>query len=110
MAVLDFNAYRLEYFVEGEGYYDEEGDYHKDEGHWECAGRCNAVPAGANNVITLPDGKEAQFSFTIHIHNPLCREFTYGERLRLTTVNGCEQRNLTVKGFARYQHQAKVYA
>lgn len=112
MAVLDFEAYSLEYFVEGTGYYDDNGDYVKSEGRWVSAGRCNAVPAGRNNVITLPDqnGQQIAFSFTIILHDPNSREFIYGEKLRLTTINGMEQRELTVKGFSRYQLQCKIYA
>ncbi len=112
MAVLDFNAYRLEYFVEGQGDYDANGDYEDVEGKWVCAGRCNAVPAGRNNVINLPDedGRQAVFSFTITLHDPCSREFKYGDRIRLTTVYGMERKELTVKGFARYQWQCKIYA
>lgn len=110
MAVLDFEAYKLEYFVEGEGFYDDNGDYHGEEGTWVSFGECNAVPAGRNNIVVLPDGRQETFSFTIHIHDPKGREFKYGEKLRLTTVFGKETIDLTVKGFARYQHQCKVYA
>lgn len=112
MGVLDFNAYELEYFVEGQGTYDENGDYQKSEGEWVSVGRCNAVPAGRNNLIALPDGNGTQtlFSFTIILHDPKSREFLYGERIRLTTIGQMEVRNLTVKGFARYQHQCKIYA
>jgi hypothetical protein len=110
MAVLDFNAYKLEYLVEGQGYYDGNGDYQPAEDAWVEYGRCNAVPAGRNNVIGLPDGQTIAYSFTIILHEPKCREFKYGERLRLTTVFGCEQVELSVKGFARYQYQAKIWA
>ena len=112
MAVLDFNAYELEYLIEGQGYYDENGDYHAGVSEWVCYGRCNAVPAGRNNVIGLPneDGKKVTFSFTIILHNPVSREFKYGEKIRLKTIKGMETIELTVKGFARYQHQCKVYA
>lgn len=110
MAILDFNAYNIEYLQRGEGYYDEEGGYHAGTDVWVSLGRCNAVPAGIKNVIVLPDGARENFSFTIHIHNPRCREFKYGESIRLTTVFGMEEVLLTVKGFARYQHQVKVWA
>lgn len=110
MAVLDFKAYYLEYFQEGAGYYDNDGDYHPNEGVWVSVGKCNAVPAGRHNIINLPDGFKDTFSFTIGGLNPRGREFQYGERIRLTTVFGCEKIPLTVKGFARYQHQCKIWA
>ena len=110
MAILDFEAYNLELLEEGTGYYDENGDYHFAESQWINIGKCNAVPAGRNNVINLPDGSMETFSFTIHLHDPRSREFKYGERIRLTTVFGSEQIGLVVKGFARYQHQCKIFA
>lgn len=110
MPILNFNAYFLEYLKEGKGEYDENGDYHLGKDEWIPVSRCNAVPAGRNNIINLPDGQKETFSFTIILHNPMSREFIYGERLRLTTVNGCGQINLVVKGFARYQHQVKIFA
>lgn len=110
MGVLDFNAYKLEYLVEGDGYYDENGDYQRGQDKWVPYGECNAVPAGRNNVVSLPDGSTVTFSFSIILHDPQSREFKYGERIRLTTVFGKEVISLTVKGFARYQYQCKVYA
>ena len=113
MPILDFEAYKLSYYVESEGHYDEEdGHYEAAEGRWVCCGRCNAVPAGRNNLIGLPDGdgRQVMFSYTIILHNPASREFMYGEKIRLTTIRGMETKELTVKGFARYQHQCKIYA
>lgn len=110
MGILDFDAYSLEYLQEGEGYYDDDGRYHKAEDIWVSLGRCNAVPGGINSVIVLPDGQKEKFSFQIILHNPRCREFKYGETIRLTTVFGSEVHELSVKGFARYQHQAKIWA
>ena len=111
MGVLDFNAYEIEYLSEGTGHYDDNGDYQgNSEGTWINAGRCNAVPAGRNNVIALPDGRQISFSFTIILHDARAREFKYGERIRLTTVFGKETIELTVKGFARYQYQCKIFA
>lgn len=110
MSILDFEAYGLEYLKRGEGYYDNNGDYHIGNDEWISVGRCDAVPAGSRNIVNLPDGQMETFSFVIHIHNPKSREFKYGESIRLTTPFGCEQHTLTVKHFARYQHQCKIYA
>lgn len=108
MAILDLKGYRLEYFQEGVGSYDENGDFDESAGIWVSVGKCDAVPAGKNNVVTLPDGRKETFSYTIYL-NRKAREFKYGERLRLTVL-GSEVINLVVKGFARYQHQCKVWA
>ena len=108
MSVLDFKGYSLEYFQEGVGSYDENGDYQKDAGVWVSVGKCDAVPAGRNNVIQLPDGTKIAYSFTIYLSSKV-REFHYGERLRLKIL-GRETKELKVVGFARYQHQSKVWA
>ncbi len=110
MAILDFEPYRLNYLVEEEGYYDANGDYHNGEKHWECIGRCNAQQSGGYQVITLPDGSDERYSFTIWVHNTFLREFKRGEKIRLITVHGCERIELTVKGFSRHQTHCKIYA
>ena len=110
MGVLDFEAYELEYLSQNGGRYNASGDYVKGSDEWVNVGRCNAVPAGRNNVIGIPDGQTTTFSFTIILHDPNSREYKYGERLRLKTINGSETIDLTVKGFARYQYQCKIYA
>lgn len=103
MGILDFEAYWLEYLQETtEGYYDDNGDYQPGEEQWQTFGRVNAAPPSGPNRITLPDGHQDTFSFSIHIHNPRCREFYCGEKIRLTNPYG-EKFNLTVKGFARHQ-------
>ena len=110
MGILDFEAYWLEYQQEEtEGYYDDNGDYHPGEEVWLPFGRVNAAPPSGPNTITLPDGHTDTFSFSIHIHNPRCRAFLHGEKIRLTNAYG-EKYELTVKGFMRYQTECRIQA
>lgn len=103
MGILDFEAYRLEYLQEeSEGYYDDNGDYIPGEKVWKSFGRVNVAPPSGPNIVTLPDGHTDTFSFEIRIHDPRCREFSCGEKIRLTNPYG-ERFELTVKGFARHQ-------
>ena len=110
MGILDFEAYWLEYLQEEtEGYYDDNGDYHPGEEVWMPFGRVNAAPPSGPNTVTLPDGHTDTFSFSIHIHNPRCRQFHCGEKIRLTNPYG-EKYELTVKGFMRYQTEYRIKA
>ena len=104
MGILDFEAYWLEYQQgTSEGYYDDNGDYQPGDEVWMPFGKVNAAPASGPTRITLPDGHMDTFSFSIHIHDPRCREFRCGEKIRLTNPYG-EIFTLTVKGCARHQN------
>lgn len=100
--------YTLEYQKVTKGTYDIKGDYQNGSSEWVSIGKCDAVPAGRNNVIQLPDGKTETFSYVIRSLSPECREFKYGEKLRLSF--GGQIIYLSVKGFARYQLQSKIWA
>ena len=110
MGVLDFNGYSLQYFKEGAGSRDERGIYHPGTDEWIPMGSCNAQQSGGYQIISLPDGSKEYYSFTIIVRNPHCREFKYGERIKLTTMRGCEDIPLTVKGFSRHYNFCKIYA
>ena len=111
MPVLDFQAYDLSYQKEAsEGYYDEKGIWHKGTDEWVNVGKCNAQQSGSYQVISLPDGREEHYSFTIYVHDPRLREFKYGEKLMLRSMRGMEDIELTVKGFSRHYNLCKIYA
>lgn len=84
MAVLSFSAHTLSYKQE-EGYRDQEtGDYIKSNSKWiedYCA--CDIVPAGKANEIQIPDGTIETYSYTISNLPVSCREFQYGDRVRI---------------------------
>ena len=108
MGVLDLKAYRLEFFAEGSGHRDENGEWVSEPSGWKCVGPCDAIPAGKNNTIQLPDGLFDTFSYTIRNLPVGCREFVAGEKIRLSGPGMSVV--LEVKGFARYQHQCKIWA
>lgn len=110
MGVLDFEAYWLEFSERtSDGYYDDNGDYQPGEEEWQSLGRVNAAPPSGPNLITLPDGHTDTYSFSIHIHNPKCREFYHGDKIRLTNQYG-NVFTLKVKGFARHQNKCIIQA
>ena len=67
MAVLDFDAHTLDYLHVTDGYEDDNGDYVQGSEEWvENYCKCDIVPAGKANVITIPDGSAKNYSYTIY--------------------------------------------
>jgi hypothetical protein len=111
MPILKMKPHILEVLSLTEEYEDENGDFHKGKEEWVEVSKCDAVPAGQANRITLPDGVELQYSYTIHLPKNV-REFLVGEKVRV--VFFCEgtlqeKKQFTVKGFHRYQHKSKMW-
>lgn len=111
MAVLDFAAHTLSYQDVTQGYEDPEtGDYIKGSSSWvENAYKCDIVPAGKANQIAIPDGSVQTYSYTIYNLPQDCREFQYGEKIRINFFSKGNGKVFTVLGFHRYQHQCKIW-
>ena len=107
MSVIDLVPHTLRYLKVNDGYEDENGDWHKGSEEWSEPIACHAVPAGAANIITFPDGTTATYSYAIGRLAPDCREFMIGDKI-LLNVLGIE-RSFQVKGFHRYQLQCKLW-
>ena len=106
MSVLDIKPHRLSYLVAGEGYEDENGDYHEGESHWEGEIECDAVPKGAAVEKEFEDGVVRTYSHEVYLPAD-CRDFCIGDRIRIDLL-GCDREG-TVKGFHRYQYQCKMW-
>ena len=111
MSVLDFAAHTLDYFVRGQGYENEDGDYIKGEDSWvEDYAKCDIVPAGKANTITTTDGQIEPYSYTIYNLPVTCRKFNYGDKVRIKLYGSPDDvREFIVKGFHRYQMQCKMW-
>ena len=113
MAVLDFAAHYLGYLDSlSEGYTDRKtGDYVDGKEKWiDDYCRCDIVPAGQANQIPIPDGQVETYSYTIYNLPRSCREFKYGDRIRVKMYGSDDDvREFTVKGFHRYQMQCKIW-
>lgn len=108
MAVLSLKPHILEYQVIKDGYENANGDYHQGESMWKGCIECDAVPAsGKSNEIKFEDGSVKHYSYTIYLKSNV-REFQLGEKVRITLYGGIK-RIFTVKGFHRYQLQAKLW-
>lgn len=107
MAVLNLKPHVLEYELTTDGYEDSNGDYHEGQTQWIGPIECDAVPSGSSNKIEFEDGSVHVYSYTIYLKNNV-REFSIGERVRVTLYGG-KKRVFSVKGFHRYQLQAKLW-
>lgn len=108
MAVLSLKPHILEYQVIKEGYEDANGDYHQGESEWKGHIECDAIPASSkSNEIKFEDGSVKHYSYTIYLKSNV-REFQIGEKVRITLYGGIK-RAFIVKGFQRYQLQAKLW-
>lgn len=110
MAILNFRASYIEY-LDGatDGYYDKRGEWHAGTEKWKCLAKCNVMRAGQESQITIPDGTVEHYTYTIGGLPPNCREFQYGERIRIHQFRSKDYDERTVKGFQRYQFQSKIY-
>lgn len=108
MAVLKLKPHILEYKITSEGYEDSNGDYHEGTSTWEGNIPCDAVPSnGKSNEVKFEDGSVHRYSYTIYLGSDV-REFFIGDVVRVTFLGGVT-RTFSVKGFHRYQLQAKLW-
>lgn len=107
MSIIDLIPHKLSYLKVSDSYKDENGDWHEGTKEWSEPIKCHAVPSGAANEIAFPDGTVSTYSYTVGRLDPDCREFSIGEKVRLS-VCGVE-REFQVKGFHRYQLQSKLW-
>lgn len=107
MAVVKLYEASVSRYVQSESTQSENGDMVEGEGSWSDATECEAVPSsGEAAEMTFDDGVTRRYSFTLYLH-PNCDTFLIGDRVRLTRMG--KKYALEVKGFIRYQHQAKVW-
>lgn len=108
MAVLDLALHALSYKEVSSGYNDDNGDWVEGTERWvEDYCKCDIVPAGKANVITIPDGSTQNYSYTICNLPRTCRDFHYGDTIRLSLFGN--ERDFVVLGFHRYQLQCKIW-
>lgn len=111
MPILKMKPHILEVLSLTKEYEDENGDFHKGQEVWTELCKCDAVPAGQANQLTLPDGVVLQYSYTIYLPKKT-REFRTGEKVRVIFFGEGtlqEKKEFTVKGFHAYQHQCKMW-
>lgn len=111
MPILKIKPHTLETLQFVGEYEDENGDFHAGHEEWVTLCKCDVVPAGQANEITLPDGVVVQYAYTIYLPKNT-REFQTGEKVRISFFGEGtkqEKKDFAVKGFHSYQHQCKMW-
>ena len=108
MPVLNMTPHWL-WTRENVGYNDGKGNYHQEQQDWRKYVKCDIMPAGKSNEITLPDGSTRTYSYVIYVYDRKCRDFDLGELVRLTAFGKDDDTEYEVVGFHRYQHQCKIW-
>jgi hypothetical protein len=106
MGVLRLKPYEIARYTRTEGYMADNGDYIPGGevlGEWEP---CDAVPSGQAAERTFEDGVSRKYSLTVYMRAD-CKEFEIGDKVRLKRAD--LEDDFDVKGFHRYQHQAKLW-
>lgn len=107
MAVIKVKPDRLSYFVPGEGYEDENGDYRPGEGRWEGGIHCDAVSSGKAAERTFEGGVIRAYSYEVTLP-ARSKDFAIGDRVKILFYGGIE-REFEVKGFDRKQLFCKLW-
>lgn len=108
MATISLNPHSIQYQIGGEGYEDEFGNYHDGNSEWVTIENCDIVPNGEARTITITDGTQKEYSYTIYLPKD-CRDFKLGEKVRLMFFGKMSEKEYSVLGFHRYQLQAKMW-
>lgn len=111
MPILNMKPHKIAYLSKSSEYEDANGDFHEGQESWVDVCKCDVVPAGEANTITLPDGTQLQYTYTVYLPKRI-RHFATGEKVRISFFeNGIQQcqKEFSVKGFHPYQHQCKMW-
>lgn len=107
MSVLKLKPHKIQLYLQGEKYRDENGDWVvSDETliNEEC---CDVVSSGKANERTFEDGQRKTYSYTIYLDKN-CQEYHIGDHVKLL-LSTSEAYDFIVLGFERYQMQAKLW-
>ena len=108
--MVSFRPHKMRIITKGEGYYDSNGDWKEAEESYSDYIACRYEPNGSANTITLPDGKEYRYSYTIYLNVNPALVIRYGDILELTSQDGVViGSEFEVKGFHRGQLDMKVW-
>lgn len=106
MAILRRSPHTLSYKIES-GAEDENGDWVQGKERWiEDYCKCDVVPAGKANILTMPDGSTHSYSYTIYLPKE-CKDFECGDIIKINRFGG--EQTFEVLGFQRYQLQCKIW-
>ena len=109
--IVSFRPHKMRIVTKGGGAYDSNGDWvpQKTPTYSDYIA-CRYEPNGRANTITLPDGKEYRYSYTVYLNVDPTLAIQYGDIVELTSQDGVViGSNFEVKGFHRGQLDMKVW-
>ena len=108
--MVSFRPHLLRILYKGEGGYSTSGDWVPGREHSSDYIACRYEPNGGANTITLPDGKEYRYSYTIYLNVNPDLVIRYGDIIELTSQDGVViGDDFEVRGFHRGQLDMKVW-
>lgn len=107
MSVLNFSPDILQRIHRGEGYEDENGDYHEGKTTYCNPIRCSSKSNSKANVVKIDKGEDVTYSYEIMLPKGV-KPFEYGE-IVLFTPYGREPQQYKVLGYQPYQTHAKLW-
>lgn len=109
--MVSFRPHKMRVIHKGDGKYNANGDWvQNDKPYSSDEIPCRYEPNGSANTITLPDGKEYRYSYTIYLNVNPDLVIQYGDIIELTSQDGIViGSNFEVRGFHRGQLDMKVW-
>lgn len=106
MPVIEMKPHRMYVGRQGDTVTADNGDRTAGEWTWTFIGMCDVVPSGSANVVTLDDGTQTTYAYTVYLPAGT-RALRYGERVRINIYGAW--REFDVIGSHEYQLQTKVW-
>ena len=107
--MITFRPHTLTLKKQGGGYYDTSGDWN--EGSMETSEHvaCRYEPNGGAQTITLPDGSDYAYHYTIYLDPGVGIAPVYGDAVELFDNSGASIGEYTVRGVHRYQLGTRIW-
>ena len=109
MIVPSFRPHKIRKVVEATGAYNAIGDYvpgGKSESDWYA---CRYEPNGSAQTISLQDGTNYQYHYTVYLWPDVPFEVEYGDVVELLSQKDESLGKFDVKGFHRYQLGLRIW-
>ena len=107
--MVSFRPHCLRIVYKGAGAYNSNGDWVESTETLGPCVPCRYEPNGAARTITLQDGKEFRYSYTVYLCVNPALDIKYGDFIELYSQDGKKMGRFEVAGFHRGQLDMKVW-
>lgn len=106
---MTFRPHTLILKQASEGHYDPNGDWVEGVVSESEAIPCRFEPNGRAQTISLPDGTNYQYHYTIYLNPDVSISPRYGDLIELFAQDGVSQGDFEIKGVHRYQLGLRIW-